>query len=121
LVIRASAFSDLTFVDFGAEAFAPDMSVVSGDGQRGQPGQPLPEDFVIQIAEPAVAKSLQGTQVTWAIIEGDGSLASPVTSTDAEGQARNRLTLGSSGGTYRVRAQVPGGDQVEFTAIAGGD
>src|SRR5690606_2968052 len=33
VTIRASAFSDLVFVDFEAEAYAPDVGIVSGDGQ----------------------------------------------------------------------------------------
>lgn len=119
--IRASVFSDVSVVDFDAEAFAPSISIVSGDGQQGEPGQPLPEDFVVAIAEPVLAKALEGTQVSWTLIEGDGTLASPTTTTDAQGQARNRLTLGSSTGTYRVRAQVPGGAHVEFTAVAGSE
>lgn len=121
VVIRASAFSDLAFVDFTAEAFAPVITIVSGDGQQGQPGQALEQDFVVAIAEPAAAKSLEGTQVTWTVLEGDATLAAPATSTDAQGQSRNRLTLGSSTGTYRVRAEVPGGGQVEFTAVAAGN
>lgn len=117
IVVRASAFTDLAFADFDLFAFAPTLARVSGDGQQAPAGQPLPEEFVVAIAVPA-AKALADVVVTWTVLEGGGSLAAATTTTDAEGRSANHLTLGPDAGSNRVRAEIPGGGMVEFTATA---
>ncbi|HET6604628.1 MAG TPA: autotransporter domain-containing protein [Xanthomonadaceae bacterium] len=115
-VVRAS-LSGGGFVDALIQTVTPLISQASGDGQTGPVSTPLQEDFVIQIALPPVAaKALDGVPIQWQVLEGGGQLQSATTLTDTDGQARNRLTLGPDPGVNRVRATVPDGGSVEFTA-----
>lgn len=98
-------------------AFAPAVSPVSGDGQEGLPGETL-MPFVIQIAQPGAQKVLGGVNVSWTILEGDGSLNSATTSTGGAGRSSNVYTLGPSTGTNRIRASVPGMGSFDFTVLA---
>jgi plastocyanin len=89
----------------------------SGDGQTGTPGTPLDQPFRVLMANGS-AQPEPGRTVTWAVTAGGGSL-SPVTSTtDANGIATTRLTLGPSTGLNRVTASSPGanGSPRPFTA-----
>jgi len=93
------------------------VSNVEGSNQTGVAGQPLAERFVISLA-PALSKALGGARVDWQVLSGGGSLEANATFTDADGVTSNRLTLGALGGENTVRATVPGGQQILFTAQA---
>ncbi|MGQ0799280.1 MAG: autotransporter domain-containing protein [Pseudomarimonas sp.] len=97
-------------------ATAATVSNVEGSNQTGTAGQPLPERFVINLA-PALSKALGGARVDWQVLSGGGSLEADATFTDADGVTSNRLTLGVLGGENTVRAIVPGGQEILFTAL----
>ncbi len=104
-----------------ATAFTPDLRIVSGDGQSGRAGTRLPQDFVLEISQPrpaALEKGFAGVPVTWTVISGGGTLAAASNTTDADGRARNQLTLGASAGENRIRATLPGIGSVDFVATA---
>jgi uncharacterized protein YhjY with autotransporter beta-barrel domain/mevalonate kinase len=94
------------------------VGAVEGGNQTGVAGQPLPERFVISLA-PALRKALGGARVDWQVLSGGGSLESDFTLTDSDGRTSNLLTLGVLGGENIVRAIVPGGQEVLFTAQGG--
>jgi len=100
------------------QATTATVGVVEGGNQIGVAGQPLPERFVINLA-PALRKALGGARVDWQVLSGGGSLESDFTLTDDEGRTSNLLTLGVLGGENVVRAIVPGGQEVLFTAQGG--
>ena len=89
---------------------------ISGDDQRGLPGARLTNPFVVEVQdEDDVA--LEGVPVTFAVTAGDGTLHTTSTTTDADGRAESRLTLGGKPGTNTVRVAVEGIAQPEtFTA-----
>jgi outer membrane autotransporter protein/uncharacterized repeat protein (TIGR01451 family) len=115
ITVRASAFNGQRVLDFTATSYMPDLFAVSGDGQTGPVGEPLAEDFVVRIAQPA-NKSLAGVTVQWQVMEGGGSLSAVSSTTDANGLASVRLALGPSPGLNRVSAGLQGGGSVVFSA-----
>ena len=108
------------------------LAKVSGEGQEGPASTQLAEPFVVSVVdEDGVA--MAGVDVTFAVTAGGGMLSSttdanPCTvasstssttaTTDANGQAATRLTLGSQSGTNTVEATVEGLEPVTFTATA---
>jgi uncharacterized protein YjdB len=91
------------------------LSIVSGDDQRGENGQPLPNPLVVKV-ENFRGEPLAGIEVRWST---DNGSVSPTTSTTAaDGQASTTWTLGD-GSRSRERlawAQVTGLPRVEFEA-----
>lgn len=90
------------------------LDMVAGDGQSGVPQTELPDELVVQVllgGQPKV-----GSAVTWAMVEGDGSVTAVEAETDAGGHARARYTPGVLGGTHRIRAALASGEQQVFTA-----
>lgn len=97
------------------ERSAATISVISGNEQLATTRQPL-QPFVVraQSASGAVA----GALVYWEIIQGDGSLSTTSSTTNAAGETSSILTPGSQT-AYRVRATLEATeDSVEFTATA---
>lgn len=118
IVIRASlSSSSLATVEAIATSFVPNLLAVTGDNQSAPVSTTLPLDFVVQIAAPASkAKALDGVSIQWTVVEGNGTLTSATTLTDASGRAANRLTLGPNAGLNRVTASIPGGVSLSFDA-----
>ena len=122
-------------VTFSAVGYAIPHSLtkVSGDGQEGPASTQLTEPFVVLTLNED-GEAVVGTVVSFTVTAGGGMLSStsdanPCTfklstssitaTTDANGQAMTRLTLGSDLGTNTVEATVAGLDAVmTFTATA---
>jgi outer membrane autotransporter protein len=85
--------------------------VISGNNQSGTTGGTL-QPFVAQFG------TTSGLTVTWTIVQGNGTLSSPTTTTDPTGRATNTLTLGSNPGTVIVQASAPGFGSLTFTSTA---
>ena len=88
---------------------------ISGDNQEGVPGAALANPLVVEVKDQN-GNVLKGTQVTFAVTEGDGTLSVRTTETDATGKATSMLTLGGSPETTIVEVTVPGLEPVTFTA-----
>jgi outer membrane autotransporter protein len=114
ITIQASAGS-AGQVTFSETATSANASVVSGNNQTGTTGSPL-QPFVVQFGPTSGGAS--GVTVTWSIVQGGGTLASPTTVTDAGGHTSNTLTLGPNAGTVIVQATAPSFGSVSFTATA---
>ena len=102
--------------DAAVEQTPHSLTKVSGEGQQGPANTQLAEPFVVSVLDQDDAP-LAGVDVTFAVTAGEGLLAdttdadpctietstSSITSTtDANGQAATRLTLGSQPGTNTV-------------------
>ena len=85
----------------------PALLKVSGDGQEGAPGAMLKTAFIVEAMDEH-GKSMVGKTVQFDILEGTGSLSAKTVETDAQGNARVTLTLGSSQGVNKVRASSEG-------------
>ena len=97
------------------------VNVVSGNGQSGTVGSTLQQSLVVRVTDSS-GSPLGNITITWSVTAGGGSLASATSSTDAQGQAQNQLTLGTSPGANAVQAAVQGtGLTAQFTATANPD
>ncbi len=134
IVIRANLGA--SSVDFNASAQAYRVAILGGNNQSAAPGQPLPQDFVVQVSFPTgmttlarthgagthALPSLSGVQVNWSVLSGGGSLSQGATTlTDVSGHASNHYTLGNSTGLNQVQVAVPGGTTATFSinSVAG--
>ena len=94
------------------------LSKVSGDNQSSLSGATLAAPFVVELRDEN-GSVLEGISVTFTVVTGDGTLSVTHTTTDADGQAESRFTLGASLGINTVSVSAVGGGQpVVFNAVA---
>ena len=106
-----------TFTATAAEQAMPhSLTKVCGDDQEGTAGAQLDEQFVVLVSDEDGA-AMAGVVVSFAVAAGGGTLSAATATTDANGRAATRLTLGSDPGTNTVSATVEGLESVTFTAI----
>jgi adhesin/invasin len=91
--------------------------IVSGNNQTAAPSTTLPEDLVVAVVD-ADSNPVVAAAVTWVVTAGGGTLAPTTGTTDANGRAATKWTLGASAGTNTAQAIVSGVGQAEFTATA---
>src|SRR6185503_8161122 len=95
------------------------IEAVSGDHQVGNPSAQLASPLVIRVTDdqgqPAV-----GVTVTWAVVDGGGSITSPSSTTGSDGTVCAQFILGSTIGDQHAQATAEGlaGSPVGFTATA---
>ncbi|MEW5915280.1 MAG: Ig-like domain-containing protein [Gemmatimonadota bacterium] len=85
-------------------------------GLRGTAGQALSDRITVRVLD-ADDNPLEGVPVTFAVTAGGGTLDPSSATTDANGEARTRWTLGTTAGSNRMTATVPGGASLDITAI----
>jgi hypothetical protein len=85
------------------------LMYVSGSGQSGIVGQPLPSPFVVKVVDLDGA-GIPGETVTWKVTGGGGRVSADtgvaITRTDQAGQTMVTLTLGSTAGINTVSATL---------------
>ncbi len=112
------AGSPVTFTALATAGSPNTLLKVSGDGQSAQPGSDLNSALVVRLVDGA-GNGVPNRAVSWVVAIGGGS-ASPATSTtDENGLASTRWTLGDAG-QNTLNAVVSGVGVVGFTATAGG-
>ena len=105
-----------TFTATAAEQAMPHrLAKVCGDDQEGTAGILLDESLVVLVSDEDGA-AMAGVVVSFAVTAGGGTLSAATATTDANGRAATRLTLGSEPGTNTVSATVEGLESVTFTA-----
>lgn len=98
----ASVLFTSSTISRGASA----LSIASGGGQTGLPGTTLPTPLVAVVSD-ALGHRLAGVSVQWqSSVAGLATFASPTSVTDANGEARTVITLGTTAGTTTVTASV---------------
>ena len=107
--------ASVTFQATAQAGPAVEMVPVSGDGQGGSRGQPLPAPLVVELRD-AFGNPVPGATVGWAVLSGGGSVSPPASATDASGRARTAWTLSADGAPGSVRASSPGTNAVTFTS-----
>ena len=93
-------------IDFDNQAH-PALLKISGDNQNGASFAPLSQPFVVE-AQDANGSALTGISVTFAVIEGGGTLSTTITRTDTNGRAQSTLTLGPNLGTNTIQVSAAG-------------
>ena len=107
----------VTFTATAAEqATSHSLTKVCGEDQEGTVGILLDRSFVVSVLDEDGA-AMAGVVVTFSVTAGGGTLSSATATTEANGRAATRLTLGSQPGTNTVEATVAGLESVTFTAI----
>ncbi|MBI4497854.1 MAG: CSLREA domain-containing protein [Chloroflexi bacterium] len=111
---------------------AKTMSPVSGDGQTGGTTLPLRDPFVVQVSDANGSVPVTGHPVSWSIVSFPAGATGQAleildTTTNGDGTAAVRFTLGDKPGSYTVAARsdlngdgdtLDTGEVVQFTATA---
>ena len=91
------------------------LTKVCGDSQEGLVGEQLAKPFVVSVSDEDGA-AIAGVVVSFSVTAGGGTLSAATATTDANGRAATRLTLGSDAGPNTVSASVAGLASATFTA-----
>jgi len=91
---------------------------VSGDGQRGGAGAPLPAPLVARVSD-AYGNPVSGVNVTFTAGAQSGSVAPTADVTDGLGEASTVWTIGSAGGAQFVTAAISGASVVFSGGVTG--
>ena len=119
--ITVEGLEPMTFTATAAEQAMPhSLTKVCGEDQEGTVGTLLAVPFVVSVLDEDGA-AIAGVVVSFAVSAGGGTLSSITATTNANGRARTRLTLGSESGTNAVESTVEGLEPVRFTAIGQAD
>ena len=113
--VTVDGLEPVTFTAVGL-AVARTVDKLSGDEQQGPAGDALDEPFVVEVSDQN-GNALAGTQVTFAVTNGEGTLSVTRATTDAQGRATTTLTLGRTPGATSVEVTVAGLAPVTFTAL----
>jgi hypothetical protein len=119
--VRASV-SGAGEVNFTATSVDPTTSTIviqSGDGQTGTVGDTLPRVLTVLVKDGSNVP-VPNAAINWTVLSGGGSVPQPRPLTSASGLVSARWVLGSAPGAQTIRAQIPGGAFVTFTATAHG-
>jgi hypothetical protein len=116
----ASGLDDVTSNSFNILAGPPqELFIVSGNNQEGTINAQLSDPFVVGVRD-QFQNAVSGVSVSFSITSqpenAEASLSDQSGTTDENGRASTLLTLGSTAGTYQVRAEVSGIAPVTFTA-----
>lgn len=99
----------------GAVAGPSTVAMVSGNGQAGTVGSALPDLLTVRVLDQNGQPST-GVAVSWSTP--NGSVTAQAGTTDAQGLARGRWTLGTAAGSQSATATVAGVGTVAFQAQA---
>jgi adhesin/invasin len=114
------AGSPVTFVHTALASTPSALVKVSGDDQTAPAGFEVAEDLVVQLND-ADGNGVGGRPVTWVIATGGGTVTPVNTTTDPNGFARTRWTLGPATGANGLNAVFSGLPAVPFSAVASAD
>jgi hypothetical protein len=93
------------------------VSVTSGDDQVGVVGTTLGQELGIRVTD-ADGNPIRQFDVTWQVVEGDGSVSEATTRTNGQGRTAVDWTLGPVPGAQKVEAQAGNLGSVTFRAEA---
>lgn len=93
------------------------MELVDGNGQRAIAGAELGDPLVVEVTN-LEGEPVQGEVVQWSAVSGGGVVKPEESSTDDQGLANARWTLGPDAFEQQAEALVGGGERVTFDALA---
>jgi alpha-tubulin suppressor-like RCC1 family protein len=126
-VAIVSGLIPVTFTATG-RAGAPDaLTILTGNNQTGTPGAALTDSLRVRLAD-RFGNPVSGVSITFAPNASSGTVSPTVVTTDVNGRAATRWTLGSTGGPKQVTATGGGftqtfnggGNVLYLVASAGG-
>jgi hypothetical protein len=98
---------------------ASQIQIVSGNGQVQLVGQPLPSPLIVKVVNGSGAPVV-GATVTFTVASGSATVSPASATTDATGQAKTQVTLGSSPGNVQINAKVGGTSLVVAFVVTAG-
>jgi Big-like domain-containing protein len=107
----------VTFTHEATAGTASRVEKFDGDGQSALAGTEVHDPLVVRVLD-GQGNPVIGRAVTWVIGAGGGSVTPQNTTTDGQGKASTRWTLGSSVGNNTVNAVVSGVGTATFSATA---
>src|SRR5688572_19935109 len=94
------------------------IAVVAGGGQQGAAGQELAVPIAVKVTDDQ-GRPVSGQVVTFHVTSGGGSVFSGSATTNAQGIAQERWTLGTAAGSAQtLEARVVNGSGATLTAVA---
>jgi hypothetical protein len=82
------------------------LIVLSGEAQTGDPGTPIPQDFVVQAAD--LAGGLKpNVEINWRVFDGGGTITPATSTTGADGTTRAHGTYGPQPAVNVFIAEAP--------------
>jgi hypothetical protein len=118
-VIEGLDGSPVSFTAIARAGGAARLVLVSGNNQSGSPGQELARPLVVRLEDEA-GNGVSDRAVSWVVGSGGGSVSATTSSTDGNGEAQVRWTLGPHPVQNTVNAVVSGVGFITFRATAGG-
>ena len=120
VIARVVGTEDTTAAEFiaAAEPGAPDtLSSLIPLAQPGRREQQVGDPPLVQVVD-RFGNPVPNVPVAWQVIAGEGTVSSPITTTNAEGQASIDWTLGDRFGVHKLTAAIESasGSPVTFTA-----
>jgi len=109
------AGSPITFTATALAGDAERLVRVSGNDQSARVGTELPEPLVVRLTD-AAGNGVPGRAVSWVVATGGGEVAPVTSTTDSQGEATARWTLGPEPGANTLNAVVSGVGVVAFSA-----
>jgi Bacterial Ig-like domain (group 1) len=122
-VVTAEVVGEDLVVSFSAQAERTSeltLEPAGGDEQSGEPGAELANPLVVRLVDEG-GEGVGGRAVAWVVATGGGTANPETSTTDGDGFASTRWTLGEDPGDNRLNAVVSGIGVVSFTATAVGD
>ncbi|MBA3391108.1 MAG: hypothetical protein H0T89_00605 [Deltaproteobacteria bacterium] len=118
-MVAACSYDEPSAIDGGISGSPGQISIVSGDQQRGAVGEPLAQPLVVLIAD-LDQRPIENLTVDFTVVDGAGTLSTTTLRTDVQGLAQAVLTLGTkvATNTVEVRASGLASEPVTFTATA---
>jgi hypothetical protein len=113
--VESPGLAPVTFTITGRSGSPERFEKVLGDGQEGVPGEALWDSLVVKL-EDRFGNPIVGAEVEWTLTEGGGRVEPASSTTDADGLARTKWTLGDNLGPNAVQAGASGVSPAAFSA-----
>ena len=111
VVVDIFGYIKVTESDFSCANCPITLTKIAGDNQQGRPGETLTNPLAVAVRDKDRV-GLQGMPIKFSITSGEGELGGRFTTenatTDANGRARSKLTLGPNSGTNTIEATTTG-------------
>lgn len=111
------ALGTLTFTATGRPGAPASVTVVSGSGQSAPAGSELTDPVVVEVKD-RLGHRVGDARVAFVVTSGGGAASPDTVSTDAEGLAQARWTLGGAPGEQTMEARVGNAPPAVFQASA---
>jgi len=106
-IVTGTTTKSVTFSLTALVGNAASIVAVSGSGLQGIVLRVLASPFVVRVTD-SFGNPVPGATVAWSRIGGNGTLAAPTSTTDANGRSSMLYTLGALPGLETIRASVAG-------------